>query len=64
MSQANPEMRAQDVIEIVELLNHHDVQVVIDGGWGVDALLGEQTRVHSDLDVAVAHQDVPQIRQA
>lgn len=29
------------------------VQVWIDGGWGVDALLGEQTREHGDLDVAV-----------
>ena len=33
----------------------------MDGGWGVDALLGEQTRTHEDLDVAVEHKDVPQI---
>lgn len=25
----------------------------IDGGWGVDALLGEQTRPHADLDLVV-----------
>lgn len=25
----------------------------IDGGWGVDALLGEQTREHADLDLAL-----------
>jgi lincosamide nucleotidyltransferase A/C/D/E len=25
----------------------------IDGGWGVDALLGEQTRPHGDLDLAL-----------
>jgi lincosamide nucleotidyltransferase A/C/D/E len=25
----------------------------IDGGWGVDALLGEQTREHTDLDLAL-----------
>ncbi len=25
----------------------------VDGGWGVDALLGEQTRPHADLDLAV-----------
>lgn len=25
----------------------------IDGGWGVDALVGEQTREHADLDLAV-----------
>jgi lincosamide nucleotidyltransferase A/C/D/E len=25
----------------------------VDGGWGVDALLGEETRAHSDLDLAL-----------
>ena len=25
----------------------------VDGGWGVDALLGEQTREHADLDLAL-----------
>ena len=29
------------------------------GGWGVDALLGRQTRVHRDLDLAVDVTDVP-----
>ena len=62
MQKDNPEMTAQDVIAFVQLLNQHDIEVYIDGGWGVDALLGEQTRPHSDLDIAVAHKDVPQIR--
>lgn len=35
----------------------------VDGGWGVDALLGEQTRPHADMDVAVQHKDVPRIRE-
>lgn len=34
----------------------------IDGGWGVDALLGEQTRPHSDLDLAVKLYDLPPFR--
>jgi lincosamide nucleotidyltransferase A/C/D/E len=55
-------MKAKDVVEFVQLLNQHDIDVVVDGGWGVDALLGEQTRPHSDLDIAVEHKDVPQIR--
>jgi lincosamide nucleotidyltransferase A/C/D/E len=33
--------------------------VWLDGGWGVDALLGEQTREHDDLDLVVARADVP-----
>jgi lincosamide nucleotidyltransferase A/C/D/E len=35
--------------------------VWIEGGWGVDALLGEQTRPHDDLDFGVRHEDVDRI---
>ncbi len=35
----------------------------MDGGWAVDALLGEQTRPHGDLDIALRHQDVPRLRK-
>lgn len=56
------EMTAQDVIEFVQLLDQNQIEVYIDGGWGVDALLGEQTRTHADLDIAVQHKDVPRIR--
>jgi lincosamide nucleotidyltransferase A/C/D/E len=30
-----------------------DARRRLDGGWGVDALLGEQTRDHGDLDVVI-----------
>jgi lincosamide nucleotidyltransferase A/C/D/E len=59
---AEREMPADHVVEIVELLNRHDVGVWIDGGWGVDALLGEQTRQHGDLDVAIQAKDLPKMR--
>jgi len=39
----DPEMTASDVIEIVQLLNRNHIDVRLDGGWGVDALLGEQS---------------------
>ncbi len=58
----NPEMTVQDVIEFVQLLNQNQIDVCIDGGWGVDALLGEQTRDHADLDIAIQHKDVPRVR--
>jgi lincosamide nucleotidyltransferase A/C/D/E len=58
----NPEMSAEDVIEFVQLLEQNDIEVIIDGGWGVDALLGEQTRRHEDLDIAVQHKDAAKIR--
>ena len=34
----------------------------LDGGWGVDALLGRQTRLHGDLDIAAPHKDLATIR--
>ena len=30
----------------------------MDGGWGVDALLGEETRPHADLDLALSKADL------
>ena len=58
----NPEMTTSDVLEIMELFHHNQIGLHIDGGWAVDAVLGKQTRRHSDLDIAVQHKDVPQIR--
>ena len=57
------EMTAQDVVEIVELLMRNGISLHVDGGWGVDALLGEQTRPHADVDIAVQHKDVPKLRE-
>lgn len=34
------------------------VEVWLDGGWGVDALLGVQSRPHDDLDIVVAERDL------
>jgi len=56
------EMSADDVISFARLLDQHHIQVILDGGWGVDALLGHQTRPHADLDIALLHKDVPQVR--
>lgn len=55
-------MTADDVVEIVQLLEQNHIEVHVDGGWGVDALLGEQTRPHADLDIAIQHKDVAQVR--
>lgn len=62
MQKADPNMTAIDVIAIIQLFSQNHIDVYIDGGWGVDALLGEQTRAHADLDIAVQHKDVAQIR--
>ena len=34
-------MSAQDVLQVVSALGGADVGVWLDGGWGVDALVGE-----------------------
>ena len=55
-------MRADDVVELLDLLAGAGLGVWVDGGWGVDALLGQETRPHADLDIALRHADVPALR--
>src|SRR4051812_10145173 len=47
------EMTALDVLKLYAELEAHGIPIWIDGGWCVDALLGQQTRAHPDLDIAV-----------
>jgi len=58
-----PEMTAADVVDIIMLLEQNGIEIYVDGGWGVDALLGEQTRKHNDLDIALPHIFVPILRE-
>jgi lincosamide nucleotidyltransferase A/C/D/E len=44
---------------VLSRLDSAGICVWLDGGWGVDALLGEETREHDDLDLVVARSDVP-----
>ena len=46
-------MTSNDVIDLYTNLETLGIKVWVDGGWGVDALLGKQTRFHEDLDIAV-----------
>ena len=52
------------VAAVLDALAAGGVPVWVEGGWGVDALLGEQTRAHEDLDLAVEHADVGRARAA
>ena len=36
---------------IVDLLNEMGIRYWIEGGWGIDVLIGKQTRPHRDIDV-------------
>jgi lincosamide nucleotidyltransferase A/C/D/E len=55
-------MTATDVIEIYADLENLGITIWIDGGWGVDALLGEQTRPHRDLDIVIQQRNTAQLR--
>jgi lincosamide nucleotidyltransferase A/C/D/E len=57
-------MTATDVVEILGWLSTANVDVWLDGGWGVDALVGEQTREHKDLDLIVRDAHEPRMREA
>ena len=40
------------MLRVMDVLRSGGVRVAIGGGWGIDALLGEQTRAHRDLDLS------------
>ena len=57
-------MNLDTVLHVLASLEDAGVRVWLDGGWGVDALLGEQTRSHSDLDLILNRADAPMLREA
>jgi lincosamide nucleotidyltransferase A/C/D/E len=57
-------MSEQEVVRVLESASAVGVEPWVDGGWGVDALLEEQTREHDDLDIVVELADVPRIKAA
>jgi lincosamide nucleotidyltransferase A/C/D/E len=42
-----------EVLRVLEALGEGGVAAGISGGWGVDALLGRQTRPHDDVDLGI-----------
>lgn len=53
------QMTPTAVLHILNLFASVGVQVWLDGGWGVEALLGKITRPHYDLDLVLALDDLP-----
>ena len=56
-------MPATDALRLYEQVRSAGIDVWIDGGWAVDALLGEQTRDHGDLDIALETRHVERLRE-
>jgi lincosamide nucleotidyltransferase A/C/D/E len=52
-------MEATDAVALYRLLTGGGRSCWVVGGWGIDALLGRQTRPHHDLDVLTLLADLP-----
>lgn len=51
-------MHAEEIVGLYLLLTESGVRVWVDGGWGIDALIGEQARPHKDFDALVHFDDL------
>jgi lincosamide nucleotidyltransferase A/C/D/E len=56
-------MTASDVMDLYVKLDNTGIKIWIDGGWGVDALLGEETRTHEDIDIVIQKKDLLKLRR-
>jgi lincosamide nucleotidyltransferase A/C/D/E len=57
-------MDARSAVKILTCVGSWGVAPWVSGGWGIDALLGTQTRQHADLDLVVARPDCGVIQAA
>ncbi len=55
-------MTSSALLDLLRLLEAAEIETWLDGGWGVDALLGVQTRPHKDVDIIARVRDLPRIR--
>lgn len=55
-------MSASAIVELVDLIEGNGIEVWLDGGWGIDALVGVQSRTHKDADFVVRVDDVSRLQ--
>jgi lincosamide nucleotidyltransferase A/C/D/E len=60
----SPPMDVRSAVKILERVALSGVNVCVGGGWGVDALVGMQTRSHADLDLVVDQRDCVAVHAA
>lgn len=41
----------EDLLKVLEIIDNTGIRYWLDGGWGVDVLVGKQTRKHRDIDI-------------
>jgi len=53
---------SQDVVVLYKELKGVGIDIWLDGGWAVDALLEKQTRPHEDVDIVIQEKDIGELR--
>jgi lincosamide nucleotidyltransferase A/C/D/E len=56
-------LNSQEIIAFYSDLEKLGIEIWLDGGWGVDALLSRQTRPHADLDIFIQGKDALRLRR-
>jgi len=56
-------VNSSGIVELLRFLDDADIEVWLDGGWGVDALLGMETRPHKDVDIIARVSDTQRLRE-
>jgi lincosamide nucleotidyltransferase A/C/D/E len=59
-----PQMTQEALMGLMQTIQRASLEIWLDGGWGVDALLGRQTREHRDVDIVIRTSDVPPLIDA
>jgi len=56
-------MTPEALVDLLRLFETNEIEVWLDGGWAVDALLGAQTRPHKDVDIILRVADLSKLRE-
>lgn len=54
---------AKDAKDLYRRLSDKGIQIWLTGGWGIDALLGKETRPHKDLDAVLLLDDMVRMNE-
>ena len=55
-------MTPEALVDLLRLFESEGIEVWLDGGWAVDAVLGTQTRSHKDVDIILRLADLRKLR--
>jgi lincosamide nucleotidyltransferase A/C/D/E len=52
-------MSETDAVDLLKAIEDSGIGIWIDGGWGIDALVGCRTRPHNDINIFIDKKDRP-----